>query len=61
MTFQAKTLAHLREAVRSIETAMHSAVNLKDPAQVQRYVRAAQDRLGRADAAAGVWKLGGDK
>ena len=61
MTQQAKVLAHLREAIRSIETAMHSATELQNPAQVQRYAEDARDRCGRAIAAAGVWKFGGNK
>ncbi len=57
MSNREKVLAHLREAVRSIETATDSTKTHDDAAQVRRYIFDAIDRLNRADAVAKAWEL----
>ena len=57
MTRMEQVDSHLREAERALKAARHSAKKRDDPAQVQRYIKDAQDRLGRADAVAEVHRL----
>lgn len=56
MSHKEQVLAHLREAMRSIETAMHSAIEKEDPAQVKRYIQDLAARTSRARAAVDKWE-----
>ena len=51
MTKREQAAAHLREAGRSLETALHSVEKVGGGAQAIRYINTLRDRLTRAEVA----------
>ena len=58
MDHKGQALAHLREAMRSLQTTIHAAAEAGNPGQAQRYLRDCRDRLYRADTALMYWGQG---